>query len=77
MHDWVLGSNGKWVTMGIASDGAYGIPVDTMYGFPVICANGEYTMVKDLPIDSFSRERMDLTLKELNEEREGVKHLLG
>jgi malate dehydrogenase len=77
MHDWVLGSNGKWVTMGIPSDGAYGIPADTMYGFPVICANGEYTMVKDLPIDSFSRERMDLTLKELNEEREGVKHLLG
>jgi malate dehydrogenase len=77
MHDWVLGSNGKWVTMGIPSDGSYGIPADTMYGFPVICANGEYTMVKDLPIDSFSRERMDLTLKELNEEREGVKHLLG
>ncbi len=77
MHDWVLGSNGKWVTMGIPSDGSYGIPADTMYGFPVVCANGEYTMVKDLPIDSFSRERMDLTLKELNEEREGVKHLLG
>ncbi|MFT3804152.1 MAG: malate dehydrogenase [Burkholderiaceae bacterium] len=77
MRDWALGTNGKWVTMGIPSDGSYGIPVDTMYGFPVTCANGEYSMIKDLEIDAFSRERMDLTLKELNEEREGVKHLLG
>jgi malate dehydrogenase len=76
MHDWVLGSNGKWVTMGIASDGAYGIPADTMYGFPVICANGEYTMVQGLAIDDFSRGKMDNTLNELNEEREGVAHLL-
>jgi malate dehydrogenase len=51
--------------------------VDTMYGVPVTCANGEYTMVPDLPIDAFSRTRMDLTLNELNEEREGIKHLLG
>ena len=77
MHDWALGTNGEWVTMGIASDGSYGIPEDTMYGFPVICANGEYTMVKNLEVDAFSRERMDFTLNELNEEREGVKHLLG
>jgi malate dehydrogenase len=76
MHDWVLGSNGKWVTMGIPSDGAYGIPADTMYGFPVICANGEYTMVAGLAIDDFSRGKMDNTLNELNEEREGVAHLL-
>jgi malate dehydrogenase len=77
MHDWILGSNGKWVTMGIASDGSYGIPKDTMYGYPVTCVNGEYTIVQGLEIDAFSRERMDLTLKELNEERDGVKHLLG
>jgi malate dehydrogenase len=76
MHDWVLGSNGKWVTMGIASDGSYGIPADTMYGFPVICANGEYTMVQGLAIDDFSRGKMNNTLNELNEEREGVAHLL-
>ena len=76
MRDWALGSKGEWVTMGIASDGSYGIPADTMYGFPVICANGEYTMVRDLDVDAFSRERMDFTLKELDEEREGVKHLL-
>ena len=77
MHDWALGTNGEWVTMGIASDGSYGIPEDTMYGFPVTCAGGEYTMIKGLEVDSFSRERMDFTLKELNEERDGVKHLLG
>ncbi len=77
MHDWALGTNGEWVTMGIASDGSYGIPEDTMYGFPVTCANGEYTMIKGLEVDAFSRERMDFTLKELNEERDGVKHLLA
>jgi malate dehydrogenase len=76
MHDWVLGSNGKWVTMGIPSDGSYEIPADTMYGFPVICANGEYTMVKGLAIDEFSRGKMNNTLNELNEERDGVAHLL-
>jgi malate dehydrogenase len=76
MRDWVAGTNGKWVTMGIPSDGSYGIPEDIMYGFPVTCAGGEYTMVKGLEIDAFSRERMDATLKELLEERDGVKHLL-
>ncbi|HET9699532.1 MAG TPA: malate dehydrogenase [Burkholderiales bacterium] len=76
MRDWVLGTNGGWVTMGIPSDGSYGIPEDTLYGFPVTCANGEYTLVKGLEIDPFSREKMDATLKELSEEREGVKHLL-
>jgi malate dehydrogenase len=76
MHDWVLGSNGKWVTMGIASDGAYGIPADTIYGFPVTCANGEYTLVAGLEIDEFSRSKMNNTLNELVEEREGVAHLL-
>ncbi len=77
MRDWILGSGGKWVTMGIASDGSYGIPKDTMFGFPVTTANGEYTMVRDLPIDEFSRERIDVTLQELNEERAGVAPMLG
>jgi len=76
VHDWVLGTGGKWVTMGIASDGSYGIPQDVMYGFPVTCAGGEYTVVQGLPIDDFSRERMNLTLKELEEERAGVADLL-
>ena len=76
MHDWALGSNGKWVTMGIASDGQYGIPKDTMFGFPVTTSNGEYKLVEGLAIDAFSQERIDLTLKELQEEQDGVKGLL-
>ena len=76
VRDWVLGTNGKWVTMGVASDGTYGIPEDVMYGVPVTCEGGEYHRVKDLAIDAFSRERMDLTLKELIEERDAVAHLL-
>ncbi len=75
MRDWALGSNGKWVTMGIPSDGQYGIPKDTMFGFPVTTANGEYQVVDGLAIDDFSRERINLTLKELQEEQDGVKHL--
>ncbi|MDO5679176.1 MAG: malate dehydrogenase [Pelistega sp.] len=76
IRDWVLGSNGKWVTMGIPSDGSYGIPEGIVYGFPVTTANGEYTIVKDLEINEFSRERMDFTLNELLEERDGVADLL-
>ncbi len=76
MRDWALGSNGRWVTMGIASDGQYGIPKDTMFGFPVTTANGEYKVVEGLAIDPFSQERINLTLKELQEEQDGVKHLL-
>ena len=76
MRDWALGSHGKWVTMGIASNGDYGIPKDVMFGYPVTTAAGEYTLVEGLPIDAFSQERINLTLKELLEEQEGVKHLL-
>ena len=76
VRDWVHGTNGRWVTMGVASDGSYAIPQDIMYGVPVTTANGEYTRVKDLPIDAFSRERMDATLKELEEERAGIASLL-
>jgi malate dehydrogenase len=76
VRDWVLGTNGKWVTMGIPSNGDYGIPQDVMYGMPVTCANGKYELIKGLEIDEFSRGRMDHTLKELLEERDGVAHLL-
>ncbi len=76
IRDWVLGTNGKWVTMGIPSDGSYGIPDDVMYGVPVTCANGKYERIKGLEIDAFSRGKMDATLKELEEERAGVAHLL-
>lgn len=76
MHDWALGTNGKWVSMGIPSDGSYGIPEQTMFGFPVTCAGGEYQLVRDLPIDAFSQERINKTLAELEEEKAGVQHLL-
>ena len=76
MHDWVLGTNGKWVTMGIPSDGQYGIPKDTMFGFAVTCANGEYSLVEGLDIDAFSQECINKTLKELQDEQAGVAHLL-
>ena len=66
-----------WTTMGIPSDGSYGIPKDVMFGFPVTCENGKYTIVQGLSIDEFSQERINITLKELEEEREGIKHLLA
>ncbi len=76
MRDWATGTNGKWVTMGVASNGEYGIPKDLMFGYPVTTAGGEYRIVEGLAIDPFSQERINLTLKELLEEQEGVKHLL-
>ena len=76
VRDWVLGTNGKWTTMGIPSDGSYDIPKDVMFGFPVTTQNGEYTIVQGLDIDAFSQERINITLKELTEEKDGVKHLL-
>ena len=76
MRDWALGTDGAWVTMGVPSDGSYGIPEGVMYGVPVTCAGGEYTRVTGLPVDEFSRAAMDRTLAELEEERAGVAHLL-
>jgi malate dehydrogenase len=76
MRDWALGTNGKWVTMGVPSNGEYGIPKDVIFGYPVTCAGGEYKLVEGLEIDAFSQERINLTLKELQEEQDGVKHLL-
>lgn len=77
IRDWVLGSKGEWVTMGIPSDGSYDIPEGIIYGFPVTTENGEYKIVQGLEIDAFSRERMTKTLNELLEERDGVKDLLA
>ena len=77
VHDWVLGSNGKVVTMGIPSNGEYGIPKDVMFGYPVTTANGKYEIVQGLEIDAYSQEKINITLKELEEERAGVQHLLG
>ncbi len=76
MRDWALGTNGKWVTMGIPSNGEYGIPKDVMFGFPVTCEGGKYKIVEGLAIDAFSQERINLTLKELADEQAGVAHLV-
>jgi len=77
VRDWVLGTrDGDWVSMGVPADGSYGIAEGVVYGYPVTCRNGEYRIVPGLPISEFSRARMDATLKELQEERDGVKHLL-
>ena len=78
VRDWVHGSrDGDWVTMGIPSDGSYGIPEGVIFGYPVTCKGGQYQIVKGIDISEFSRGRVNATLKELHEERDGVKHLLA
>ena len=78
MRDWAMGTpEGDWISMGIASDGSYGIAEGVVYGQPVTCKNGEFQIVKGIEISDFARTRMNATLKELHEERDGVKHLLG
>ena len=78
VHDWFTGTTeGDWVSMAVPADGSYGIKEGVMYSYPVTCRNGEYQIVQGLSIDDFSRQRMDITDKELREERAGVKDLLG
>ena len=78
VRDWVLDSReGDWVTMGIPSDGSYGVAEGVIFGYPVTCKGGEYQIVQGLSVSDFSRGRIDATLKELLEERDGVKHLIG
>lgn len=77
MHDWALGTpDDNWVSMGVYSDGSYGISKGLIYSFPVTCKNGDFTIVQGLEIDTFSREKMSATEKELCEERDAVSHLL-
>lgn len=77
VRTWVGGTaDGDWVSMGVPSDGSYGIPAGVIYGYPVTCKNGDYQIVQGLAINDFSRQRMDATLKELLEERDGVKELI-
>jgi len=77
VRDWVNGTaDGDWVSMGVPSDGSYGIAEGVIYGYPVTCKNGDYQIVQGLSINDFSRQRMDATHKELLEEREGVKDLI-
>ena len=78
MRAWAQGTaDGDWVSMGIPSDGSYGIAPGVIYGYPVTIANGQYTIVQNLDINTFSRERMDATEKELREERAGIEHLFA
>jgi malate dehydrogenase len=77
IHDWVKGTpDGDWVSMGVPSDGSYGIPTGVIYGYPVTCRDGKYQIVQGLAVNDFSRAKMDATHKELLEERDGVKDLL-
>jgi malate dehydrogenase len=78
VRDWVQGTPaGDWVSMGIPSDGSYGIAEGVLYGHPVTCRNGKYEVVKGIEVSEFGRARMNATLKELHEERDGIRSLLG
>lgn len=76
MRDWALGSDGNIVSMGIYSDGSYGVSKGLIYSFPVICSGGKYVIVQDLEISPFSQKLMDQTEAELSEERDAVANLL-
>ena len=76
VHDWVLGTpSGDWVSMAIPSDGSYGVQEDLISSFPVTCANGNYEIVQGLDLSDFSKSRIDVTVKELADERQAVKEL--
>jgi malate dehydrogenase len=78
VRDWIYGTpDGDWVSMGIPSDGSYGIPEGVLYGYPVTCRDGRYEIVKGIELSDFSKARMQVTLKELHEERDSIKGLLG
>lgn len=78
IHDWFHGTqSGDWVSMAVPSDGSYGIKEGVIYSYPVTVKDGSYQIVQGLSVDEFSRKRMDATEKELREERDGVKDLLG
>jgi len=77
VRDWIKGtSDGDWVSMGVPSDGSYGVPAGVIFGYPVTCKNGEYEIVQGLAMNDFSRQRIAATHKELLEERDGVKELI-
>jgi malate dehydrogenase len=72
IHDWVLGTNGSWVSMGVVSDGSYGVDEGLISGFPVTCDGGEWKIVQGIEIDDFSQGKIDATIGELREERDAV-----
>lgn len=76
VRDWVIGTaEDDWVSMAVCSDGSYGVPEGLISSFPVTCADGEFAIVPDLAIDDFSRERIDLSVSELEQERAAVREL--
>ena len=78
MNNWVLGSKkNDWVSMGVYSDGSYGITEGLIYSFPVRCKDGDWSIVNDISINDFSKKKMELTEVELIEERDAVSHLLS
>ena len=77
MRDWVRGSNGQWVSMGIPSDGSYGIPEGLMFGVPLLCKEGRYERVTSLELTGFAREKIALSVRELVAERDAIAHLLA
>ncbi len=77
MRDWVQGSMGEWVSMGVVSDGSYGIPEGLIYGFPCVCRNGDYEIVQGLGINDFARERMMKSAAELEAERSAIEEVLA
>lgn len=77
MRDWVMGSDGRWVSMALPSDGSYGVPEGIFFGVPTICKDGQIHRIPDLQIDAFSRQRLDLAIDELSGERQAVSSLLG
>jgi malate dehydrogenase len=78
MRSWALGTApDDWVSMGVYSDGSYGIPEGLIYSFPCRCAGGDWQIVQGVEVGDFSRSKMDATARELSEERDAVAHLLG
>jgi len=76
IHDWVKGTNGQWTSMGVYSEGAYGATRGLYFSYPVVCSNGKYNIVQNVPIDEFSAQKIEASHKELLEERDAVKEYL-
>jgi len=75
VHDWIAGSDGEWVSMGVPSDGSYGVPEGLISGFPCTCASGDWSIVTGLELDEFSRTMIERSVAELIDERDAVKQL--
>jgi malate dehydrogenase len=77
MRDWVLGSNGRWVSMGVHSAGnTYSIDEDIIFSFPIVCENGQWKEISGLQVNEFSRERLTATQNELLQEKAAIADLL-